>query len=70
MDTKPESSSAVIWRKSRRSADQGNCVEVTASDTWVMVRDSRDRKGPILETSTVRWQELLRRVRNEDIGGC
>lgn len=70
MDNEPEPSSAVIWRKSRRSADQGDCVEVAASDISVMVRDSRDRSGPILETSAVQWQELLKRVRDEDIAGC
>jgi hypothetical protein len=67
IDNKPESYSAIIWRKSRRSADQGNCVEVAAQRTSVLIRDSHDRSGFTIKVSTVQWQELLERLRSKDL---
>ena len=42
--------SALIWRKSTRSSG-GNCVEIAVSaDTGaVLMRDSRNPDGPVLE---------------------
>ena len=34
------------WRKSTRSGNQANCVEVGSADAVVGVRDSKDREGP------------------------
>nr|MDT0658155.1 DUF397 domain-containing protein [Micromonospora sp. DSM 115978] len=48
------------WRRSRRSNDQGQCVEV-ADDFGglVGVRDSKDPRGPVLTISPARWTALL-----------
>lgn len=36
------------WIKASRSADQGACVEMAASGDSVLVRDSKDPGGPVL----------------------
>ncbi|WP_431726946.1 DUF397 domain-containing protein [Verrucosispora sp. TAA-831] len=36
------------WRKSTRSGDNGNCVELRDRDGRVEMRDSKDPTGPTL----------------------
>lgn len=36
------------WRTSSRSGQTGQCVEVARTKTGVVVRDSKDRGGPVL----------------------
>ncbi|WP_067477493.1 DUF397 domain-containing protein [Actinomadura hibisca] len=39
--------STIMWRKSRRSSEQGDqCVEVASTRGIVAVRDSKDPEGP------------------------
>ncbi|HZN76977.1 MAG TPA: DUF397 domain-containing protein [Micromonosporaceae bacterium] len=40
--------SGVIWRKSRRSQDNGACVEVANLGATIGLRDSKDPAGPVL----------------------
>lgn len=54
---------APIWRKSRRSVGQGNCVEAAPGDR-VAVRDSKNPQGGQLRVSPTAWAEFARRVRN------
>ena len=38
-----------VWKKSSRSAGQGECVEVATNLTGIVaVRDSKDKEGPAL----------------------
>jgi hypothetical protein len=51
------------WRKSTYSdANGGSCVEV-ASDDDVMVRDTTDRDGAILEFADGAWVAFVARLR-------
>lgn len=40
--------SRAVWRKSRKSQDNGGCVEVADLREYVAVRDSKDPNGPVL----------------------
>jgi hypothetical protein len=48
------------WRKSTRSGEAGNCVEVAHTDQVVGVRDSKHPTGPILIFPTTPWTTFLR----------
>jgi uncharacterized protein DUF397 len=53
------------WRKSSRSnTAQDNCVEVgvTQADE-VLIRDSKDRRGPVLAVEGESWDAFLDGVR-------
>ena len=54
----------VSWRKSRYSADQGNCVEIAALPAAVLVRDSRAAAGRVLVITPVQWAEFIMHIRN------
>ncbi|MGW4462440.1 DUF397 domain-containing protein [Micromonospora sp. NPDC004704] len=44
------------WRKSSRSNDQGQCVEVADNLVGVVgVRDSKDLAGPVLVVEPAGW---------------
>ncbi|MDI2029005.1 DUF397 domain-containing protein [Saccharopolyspora sp. TS4A08] len=51
------------WRKSSRSAVEGNCVEVAVAPEVVGVRDSKDRQGGVLVFSSDRWAEFVEGLR-------
>jgi hypothetical protein len=46
------------WRTSSRSA-QDDCVEVANVDGRVLVRDSKDRDGPVLSFTHQQWRDFL-----------
>jgi hypothetical protein len=54
----------VTWRKSSHSG--GNCVEVgaQAEAAQVLVRDTKDRGGPVLRFTPGAWQQFADRVRS------
>lgn len=58
--------SGAVWRKSIRSNNGGNCVEVAdnlAHDLdIVLVRDSKDRTGPVLSFTRAEWSAFLHGV--------
>ncbi|MFF0153334.1 DUF397 domain-containing protein [Micromonospora sp. NPDC005203] len=52
------------WRKSTRSSDSGNCVEVTDNLPDVVgVRDSKDVRGPALAFTAETWRTFIADVR-------
>jgi hypothetical protein len=50
----------VRWRKSSRSSDTGNCVEVARTTQAMGVRDSKNTSGPILIFPAAPWTTFLR----------
>ena len=56
----------VRWRKSSRSGNQGDCVEVadTLPEGGVGVRDSKDPNGPVLTFSPASWSAFTTSLRN------
>jgi len=55
--------SNVIWRKSTRSGHNG-CVEVAFADGRIALRDSKDRKGPVLVFTPLEWEAFVNGVRD------
>jgi hypothetical protein len=50
--------STAPWRKSSRSGANG-CVEVAFVDGKVAVRDSKDRRGPVLVFTPPEWEAFV-----------
>ena len=52
------------WRKSSYSGGSGgNCVEVSDHDHRVMVRDTKDRPGPVLRFTPAAWRRFADQVK-------
>jgi hypothetical protein len=53
------------WRKSSRSNNSGNCVEVAVTDRAVGVRDSKQHgHGPVLEFTRAAWESFIRAAKD------
>ncbi|MFG2165440.1 DUF397 domain-containing protein [Micromonospora chersina] len=56
------------WRKSIRSANEGNCVEVADNlPGVVLVRDSKDPSGPTLAFTPAAWRSLVTSLRRHGL---
>lgn len=55
------SQAPLLWRKSR-SCNPLECVEVAFTEDRVLVRDSKDQHGPILDFSITAWHSFLTAV--------
>jgi hypothetical protein len=53
----------VTWRKSSRSYSEGNCAEVGQDSTVVLVRDTKDRGGPVLAFPAAAWARFTAPIR-------
>jgi hypothetical protein len=51
--------SRAVWRKSARSANDGQCVEVAFVDGAVAVRDSKDPTGGVLLFTRPEWAAFV-----------
>ncbi|HLI41026.1 MAG TPA: DUF397 domain-containing protein [Streptosporangiaceae bacterium] len=56
------------WRKSRRSGNAANCVEVAGLPGAVGVRDSKDPDGPALVLTRDAWRAFAGRVKDGRLG--
>ena len=56
-----------VWRKSRYSNGQAECVEVAGNLPGIVaVRDSKDPSGPKLPVTRKGWQRFIARVKDRD----
>lgn len=52
------------WRKSSyTTSNGGNCVEVVGQESRVLVRDTKDRTGPMLRFAPEAWHRFAERVK-------
>ena len=51
------------WRKSSYSGNGGNCVEVGDAARVILVRDTKDRSGPVLRFSPAVWRRFADQVK-------
>lgn len=51
------------WRKPSYSNASGNCLEAGNTAGRVVVRDSRDRDGPVLVFAPGQWREFTATVK-------
>ncbi len=63
----PELSTA-RWRKSSRSTDTSNCVEVARTGPAVAVRDSKHPTGGALIISPRAWTAFTTALRDGELG--
>ncbi|MEU4568617.1 DUF397 domain-containing protein [Micromonospora sp. NPDC023956] len=47
------------WHTSTRSSGNGNCVEVAGVGARVAVRDTKDRRGPVLVFPRTSWRHFV-----------
>ncbi|MGA8117531.1 MAG: DUF397 domain-containing protein [Actinocatenispora sp.] len=60
----PHNLTRAHWRKSSRSGNSGNCVEVARNLPGVVaVRDSKNPTGPALVVDPAAWQAFADAVR-------
>ena len=49
----------IVWRTSSYTGGQGNCIEVAPTASTVLVRDTKDREGPVLAVPATAWRAFL-----------
>lgn len=54
------------WRKSSKSSS-GNCVEIRADGPRVLIRDSKDRSGPILAFDREVFEAFIAELKAGDL---
>jgi hypothetical protein len=56
------------WRKSTKSGDTANCVEVATAPDGMLVRDSKDPDGPVLVFARDSWLAFVEDVKAGELG--
>ncbi|MCW2919722.1 MAG: hypothetical protein JWN52_7790 [Actinomycetia bacterium] len=60
--------SHAIWRKSRRSNNEGGaCVEVAPVGDRCLVRDSKNPTGPALAFTSPEWDRFLGQIKTDHL---
>lgn len=60
----------LLWRTSSFSFANGNCTEVASDGSAVLVRDTKDRAGPVLRITPAAWARFTRGMKeNRGSGG-
>ncbi|WP_406485803.1 DUF397 domain-containing protein [Streptomyces phaeochromogenes] len=54
-----------LWRKSSRSGNENECVEVSMQRDCVLARDSKTPTQPVVTFSAGVWSEFLDAIRAE-----
>ena len=60
--------SGARWRKSSRSTNVSNCVEVAVTPGTIAVRDSKNPTGSVLAVPPPAWTAFTTAVRTSDLG--
>jgi hypothetical protein len=58
----------LIWRKAKRSMNNGDCVEVAPAEGKIFVRDSKNPGGPTLGYPVDAWRNFLAAARLGRLG--
>ncbi|MEU5941726.1 DUF397 domain-containing protein [Micromonospora sp. NPDC047548] len=57
-----------VWRKSTRSNNGGNCVEVADNLPGIVgLRDSKDPTGPMLTFTPMAWATFVQAAKGETL---
>jgi hypothetical protein len=54
------------WRTARRSATNGECVEVAAVPERIVVRDSKFPEGVVLRYDVLDWRKFIKKAKKAD----
>ena len=55
----------LAWRKASRSIADGDCLEVAHTGGEAVVRDSKNRVGPVLFFAHSVWQAFLAEIKGK-----
>jgi hypothetical protein len=56
--------SRAVWRKSTRSGNGPDCVEIAAAENTIAVRDSKNPDGPSLGFGRTTWRHFSSHVKS------
>jgi hypothetical protein len=54
------------WRKARRSANNGACVQLAPTAGQILIRDSKDQNSPIIGYSKYSWRLFVASAKTGD----